>query len=175
MKDFVTLLQHRRSYRKFTSDKIELEDLKAILSAGLMSPTSKNQTAWHFVVVDDAAVLEKLSKSKARGSQFLKNVPLAIAIAADSSNNDCWIEDCSIAAISMQYQAMDLEIGSCWVQMRARTAADGTPADEMVQDLLDIPENMKVLCVIGFGYFEEKLPPHDDSNLKWDQVHQGKF
>ena len=51
----------RRSHRKFTEQEIDGEDVKLILRAALMSPTSKGQRAWQFVVVDDKTDLEKLS------------------------------------------------------------------------------------------------------------------
>ena len=53
MMSFKDLAQQRRSHRKFTNEEIDPEDLKLILRAALMSPTSKGQRAWQFVVVDD--------------------------------------------------------------------------------------------------------------------------
>ena len=58
MTDFKTLVQVRRSHRKFTDQEIDAEDVKMILRAALMSPTSKGQRAWQFVVVDDKMDLE---------------------------------------------------------------------------------------------------------------------
>ena len=67
------MAQQRRSHRKFTNEEIDPEDLKLILRAALMSPTSKSQRAWQFVVVDDKQDLEKLADAKNLGSQFLKD------------------------------------------------------------------------------------------------------
>ena len=120
MTSFKDLAQMRRSHRKFSSQEIDPEHLKLILRAALMSPTSKSQRAWQFVVVDDPLDIEKLSDAKNMGSQFLKGAPVAIAVLGDPMQNDCWVEDGSIAAISMQYQAEELGLGSCWIQMRGR-------------------------------------------------------
>ncbi len=38
-KEFKTLVQLRRSHRKFTNEEIDAEDLKLILRAALMAPT----------------------------------------------------------------------------------------------------------------------------------------
>jgi nitroreductase len=43
MKNFKDLAQIRRSHRKFTDEEISAEDVKLILRAALMSPTSKGQ------------------------------------------------------------------------------------------------------------------------------------
>ena len=61
MTAFKDLAQQRRSHRKFTDEEIDAEDLKLILRAALMSPTSKSQRAWQFVVVDDKLDIEKPS------------------------------------------------------------------------------------------------------------------
>ena len=49
--EFKDLVQLRRSHRKFTDEEIDGEDVKLILRAALMAPTSKGQRAWQFVVV----------------------------------------------------------------------------------------------------------------------------
>ena len=43
--DFKDLVQLRRSHRKFTDEEIDADDVKMILRAGLMAPTSKGQRA----------------------------------------------------------------------------------------------------------------------------------
>lgn len=173
MKDFKTLVGQRRSYRKFTTEEIDADDVTLILRAGLMAPSSMNRRNWHFVVVDDALDLEKIADAKEAGAQLIKGAPLAIAVVGDPLQNDCWVEDCSLAALSMQLQAEDLGLGSCWVQMRGRGLNDGTTADTVIRGVLDIPENYFVLCVLAIGHRAEELPAHDEEQLKWENVHVG--
>ena len=135
MTNFKDLAQLRRSHRKFTDEEIDAEDVRLIMRAALMSPTSKGQRAWQFVVVDDKMDLEKLSDAKDLGGQFIKGAPLAVVVLGDPVQNDCWVEDGAIAAISMQYQAEELGLGSCWVQMRGRGLSDGTTADTVSTSL----------------------------------------
>ena len=175
MEDFKTLAQMRRSHRKFTDQEIDADDVKLILRAALMAPTSKGQRAWQFVVVDDKMDLEKLSDAKDMGGQFIKGAPLAVVVLGDPVQNDGWVEDGSIAAISMQYQAEDLGLGSCWVQMRGRGLSDGTTADTVIRGILDIPENLSVLCIIAIGHKADERKPQNEEKLKWENVHVGKF
>lgn len=165
----------RRSYRKFTSEEVDPEAVKTIIRAALMSPTSKTRRAWHFIVVDDKLDIEKIADAKDAGAQLLKGAPLAIVVLGNPQENDCWIEDGSIAAISMQYQAEELGLGSCWVQMRDRGLSDGTSADEVLRGILDIPEEMCVLCVLAVGHKAEKRKPQDEEKLKWENVHIAKY
>lgn len=173
--DFKNLVQQRRSHRKFTAEEIDGEDVKMILRAGLMSPTSKGQRAWQFVVVDDKTDLEKLADAKDLGGAFIKDAAMAIVVLGDPMQNDCWVEDGSIAAISMQYQAEELGIGSCWVQMRGRGLTDGTTADEVIRGVLGIPDNMNCLCILALGHWTDERKPQDEEKLKWENVHLNKF
>lgn len=165
----------RRSYRKFTPEEVDPEAVKTIIRAALMSPTSKTRRAWHFIVVDDKLDIEKIADAKDAGAQLLKGAPLAIVVLGNPHENDCWIEDGSIAAISMQYQAEELGLGSCWVQMRDRGLSDGTSADEVLRGILDIPEEMRVLCVLAVGHKAEERKPQDEEKLKWENVHIAKY
>jgi hypothetical protein len=173
--DFKDLVQQRRSHRKFTAEEIDGEDVKMILRAGLMSPTSKGQRAWQFVVVDNKADLEKLSDAKDMGGAFIKDAAMAIVVLGDPMQNDCWVEDGSIAAITMQYQAEELGIGSCWVQMRGRGLSDGTTADMVIQGVLGIPENLSCLCVLALGRKADERKLQNEDKLKWENVHVDKF
>jgi nitroreductase len=175
MTNFKDLAQLRRSHRKFTEEEIDAEDVKLILRAALMAPTSKGQRGWQFVVVDDKTDLEKLSDAKDMGGQLIKVASLAVVVLGDPMQNDCWVEDGSIAAISMQYQAEELGLGSCWVQMRGRGLSDGTSADTVIRGILDIPENLNVLCVIAIGHKVEERKPQNEEKLKWENVHVGKY
>ena len=175
MKDFKELVQMRRSHRKFTEEEIDAENVRLILRAALMSPTSKGQRGWQFVVVDNKADLEKLSDAKDLGSQFLKGAPLAVVVLGDPLQNDCWVEDGSLAAIAMQYQAEDLGLGSCWIQMRGRGLSDGTSADTVIRGILNIPENLSCLCIIAFGHKADERKPQNEERLKWENVHIGKY
>ncbi len=175
MTDFKDLAALRRSHRKFTDEEIDAEDVRLIMRAALMSPTSKSVRAWHFILVDDKADLEKLADAKDLGGAFIKDAPLAIVVAGDPQQNDCWVEDASIAAISMQYQAEELGLGSCWVQMRGRGLSDGTMAEEVIRGILDMPENMSVLCVVAVGHKADERKPQNEDKLKWENVHIGKW
>lgn len=175
MNSFKDLVQTRRSYRSFSGEDISAEDVTLILRSALMSPTAKGQRSWQFVVVDDKTDLEKLADAKDFGGQFLKKAAMAVVVMGDPLQNDCWVEDCSIAAISMQYQAEDLGLGSCWAHIKGRGLSDGTSADDVVHGILGIPDNLRVLCIIGFGHKSESRKMQDEDALKWENVHIGKF
>ena len=170
MEDFKTLIQQRRSCRQFTEEEVSPEDLQVILRAALMSPTSRGQRDWHFAVVDNKSDIEKISDAKDIAGKFMKDAPLAIVVMGVPEDNDCWIEDCSVAAISMQYQIEELGLGSCWVQMRGRGLSDGHTANEVIHGILGLPDEYEVLCVLAIGHPTGKRRPHSEDVLKWENV-----
>lgn len=175
MESIHDLLLRRHSIRRYTSEKVDPEVVKTILEAALLAPTSKSSRCWQFVVVDDPEMLVKMSECKPAGAAPIKKCAFAVVVCADTSKSDMWIEDASIAAVFMQLQAADLGLGSCWVQIRDRYGADGTPADEVIQELLGIPETVPVECVVTFGHPDEERRPVDPSKLLWEKVHIGRW
>lgn len=175
MEDFKTLVQTRRSVRKFTDQEINPEDLQLILRAALMAPTSKSTRGWHFIVVDDKDILEKMSLCRPMGSQFLAEAKAAIVVLGDHEVTDVWVEDASIAAVTMQYQAADLGLGSCWCQVRNRFMNESESADNILRFLLRYPQNLVAECVIGIGYPAIERKPQNEDSLKWENVHIGTF
>ena len=175
MENLHNLLVCRHSIRKYTDQQVKPEDVQLILEAALLSPTSKSSRSWQFIVVEDKDILVRMSECKPAGAMPLKGCAFAVVVCADPAKSDAWIEDASIAAEMMQLQAADLGIGSCWIQIRDRYASDSTPSQEIIQELLEIPETLPVVCVMTFGYPAEERRPVDTSKLLWEKVHVGTW
>ncbi|AEH24570.1 nitroreductase family protein [Pyrococcus yayanosii] len=172
--EFFEVLRKRRSIRRFQDKEVPKELVKKLLEAAFLSPSSHNKRPWHFIVVDDREKLQKLSKAKP-GAAGLATASLAIVITADESRSDVWIEDASIAAEHIHLAAVALGLGSFWIQIRNRMHGEGKTAEEYVRELLDIPENYRVLCIIGVGYPAENKPPHGEEVFEWEKVSYNRF
>lgn len=175
MDSFATLIKNRRSTRKFTDQLLSPEQVEMILKAALMAPASKRKNPWQFVVVEDQEMLKKLAGCKPAGSSFLEGCALAVVVMANVMESDVWVEDASIASIYMQLQAEDLGLGSCWCQIRNRQTEDDTDANVYVRNLLNIPYQLEVLSIIGFGYKDQERKPFDEMHLQWEKIHLGTF
>ena len=97
MESFATLIQNRRSTRKFTEQLLSPEQVELILKAALMAPASKRSNPWQFVVVEDKEMLKKLAGCKKNGSAFLEGCALAVVVLANVMESDVWIEDASVS------------------------------------------------------------------------------
>lgn len=175
MNSLQQILINRRSVRQYTDRPLDPQDVRTILEAALLSPTGKNKRPWHFVCVDDRETLLKLSKCKGYGASTVGRATLAIAVCIDVTESSTWVEDGSIAAAYMMLQACELGLGSCWIEINGRLAEDGTPAEDVVSELLNLPEQIQPLCFVTLGYPAEERKPQNVEKLLWERVHIGKF
>lgn len=169
---FIDLVKTRRSMRKFTDDRVTDEELKELMRAALMAPSSKGSHCWEFAVVEDAAVLSQLSTCKQVGSAFLAEAPMAIVVLADPQVSDVWIEDASVASTMLLLQAEDLGLGACWVQIRDRKDENGVPAEEIVRRILGIPEHLRILSIVAVGRKGMERKPFNEDRLLWNKIHK---
>lgn len=170
----IDLLRKRRSIRKFTNDPVDGHLIELLVEALLRAPSSRNINPWEFIVVDDRQLLTELAAAKQHGSTFLRDAPLGIVVCADRTKSDVWVEDCSIAAILVQLTAQSLGLGSCWAQIRNRQHAGDSTAEAFVQQLLGLPEQLAVECIIGIGKPAEKRRGLAASKLQLSKVrHNG--
>jgi nitroreductase len=172
---FMSLLQKRRSIRRFLDQPVEKEKVEALVEAALRAPSSRGVNPWEFVVVSDRSMLERLAKAKEHGSSFLKDAPLGIVVCADSKKSDVWVEDASIATIIIQLTAESLGLGSCWIQVRERPHSKDRSAQDYVAELLHLPPAVMVEAMVAVGYPAEIKPPHSREKLLWLQAHSGTF
>lgn len=165
------ILRMRRSIRRYEDREIEEEKIDLLKEAALRSPTSRGINPWRFFFVRDRARLEALSAAKESGSSFLKGAPLGVVVCAEEGESDVWVEDCSIASIILQLTGLSLGLGSCWIQIRQRMHSEGVSAEEHVRSVLGLPEDMKVLSIIAFGYPGEFRPPVPREELEFEKIY----
>jgi nitroreductase len=127
------------------------------------------------VVVTDEALLEKLSVAKPQGAAFVKDAPVALVVCGDPSISGLWVEDCSIAAVTMQYAAHALGLGSRWAQMKGNNFDEGTTSTQYIAKLLDLPENLTVECIIAIGYPGEEMVAYKKEELRFDKVSYNRY
>ena len=172
---FLSLIEKRRSIRKFKDQQVEDEKIETLVEAALRSPSSMGRNPWEFIVIDDLDYLIKLSQSKPHGSAFLKRAPLGIVVCGDPTKCDVWVEDCSIASIFIHLAAESLGLGSCWIQIRERMHNEEQTAGEYISQILSIPEHLEVESIMAVGYPDEQKPGHKKEDLLYDCVHRNTY
>jgi nitroreductase len=127
-----------RSYRP---DPVPPDVVARIVEAGRLTASSMNRQPWHFVVVEDKAMLQQLA-GLAKTGPYIAEAPLAIVVAVEKESR-FGVSDGSRAIQSMVLAAWAEGVGSNWVGFRGL---------EEIRALLHIPAEYEILAVLPFGY-----------------------
>jgi nitroreductase len=131
----------RRSIRAYTKKRIPTPVLNNILEAGRQAPSAGNRQPWHFIAITDEEIKQKLSWG--RVNWFIEDAPLTIVGCATTETGNWSIMDTTIALQNMVIAAWAMDVGSCWL---------GAFKEGDVKQLLNIPDNWKVVALVTFGY-----------------------
>lgn len=172
---FLDLISSRRSIRRFKDKPVEKEKTDGLIEAALRSFSSRGFNPWQFIVIDDPAILDTLSKAKAHGSSFLKNAPIGIVVCADTTITDVWVEDTSIATTFIHLAAHDMGLGSCWIQIRKREYSSLKSSDTYVKEVLKIPDTISIESIVAVGYPDEAKKGHPKDSLQFNKVYFNSY
>lgn len=153
----------RTSIRKYKAKPVEDAKIETMLRAAMAAPTAVNKQPWHFVVVTDKEMLNKLAGEGRRGD-MLRNAPLAIVVCGDMSKalegkgREYWIQDTSAATENLLLAAHALGLGAVWTGQ--------WPMEDRYQHtmkVLGMPDTIIPLGTMIIGYPDEQPTPKD----KW--------
>ncbi len=151
--------------RSYQDKPIPVEAIHRIVEAAHLTGSSMNRQPWHFIVVDDRAMLRKLGAT-AKSGAYIAEAALAVVVAIEEDSPFA-VSDASRAIQSMMLTAWDEGIGSNWV---------GFHGLEAVNPLLSIPDGLDVLAIIPFGYPTETLGKGQKERKPFAEViHYGHF
>jgi nitroreductase len=180
--DVLEAIESRRSIRKYREEPVPQELTRRILEAARLAPSTSNTQSWKFKVVTDAGMKRRLKEAALgqkfveeapvviaccldleafaeRGRQTVKllmrgvrpSLEMAVRFVRQGKGKEFDPErviingaiNVSIATEHMVLAATSLGLGTCWVR------AFDAPA---VEELLEVPEGIKVLTLLTLGY-----------------------
>lgn len=143
----------RRSIRKFTGEVVSENDIETIIKAGSYAPTAENKQPWHYIVIREPKMLEKISECHPR-AKMLPKAGCGIIVCGDKeiqSQVGFLIEDCSAAIENMMLAAHGLGLGSVWCGLYP--AINFT---KPIKRLFELPQNIIPVGMIAVGYVDEE-------------------
>lgn len=129
--------------RQFQDRPIPAEIVEQIIESARLTGSSRNLQPWHFVVVQSGATLREMG-ALATSGPYIAQAPLAVVVLIEESSFA--VSDASRAIQSMVLTAWEAGIGSNWVGFLDFGGL------EDVKPLLGIPDRLKVLAIVPFGY-----------------------
>jgi nitroreductase len=112
----------RRSIRKYTGGRINEEDIQSFVKAGMYAPSANNKRPWHFIIVDDRNILERIMAVHPY-SAMLSEASHAILICGDErlQNGPMYYPlDCSAATQNILLAAHAMGFGAVWLAVHPR-------------------------------------------------------
>lgn len=163
--DLKILAKQRRSYRRFSKEKISREKITEILEIANWAPSAKNQHPVNWIVVDNTEVLDnimnvilefckqtgrspELISEYERGNNPVLGINSSVLIGycmEDALNPAC---DTSIALTTVELLMQAEGIGTCWGGYLARYANEIPKC----RKLIGLPEDATIYAALLFGH-----------------------
>jgi nitroreductase len=146
--DVSEVIQKRRSVRSYEPTPVPVEKLKTILEAARLAPSAGNIQPWRFIVVIDAYKRSRIARG-CRYGHFLAESPVVIVGCGDQKASPRWYAgDTCIAMENIVLAATGEGLGTCWI---------GAFNENVIREMLKIPNHLKVIALLALGYPKEKL------------------
>ncbi|GAG71843.1 unnamed protein product [marine sediment metagenome] len=153
MKQFTSLMdliEKRKSIRSYKPQHVEEEKLNYILQAFRKAPSAKNLQPWKLIIVKDKKKISDLSIA-CNNQTFLSEAPILIVACAKEDEAygvmggymNSYPIDIALALEHLILAATEKGLGTCWI---------GAFKEKLVKDLLDVPDNVRVVAITPVGY-----------------------
>lgn len=159
----------RRSVRQYTDQPVAEQDVKDLLTAAMAAPSAGNAKPWHFIVINERAILDEIPKFH-QYAAALKQAPMAILVCADQTlekYKGYWVQDCAAATENILIAATAKDLGTVWLGVYPNE-------DRMMKlrELLTIPENITPFSLVAVGHPKEDKEPvrqYDQSRVHYNR------
>ena len=156
--DAIEAIMTRRSVRRFRDAPVPEQVVRTLLEAAMAAPSAGDQRDWHFVVIDDRSLLERVPDVHPYAS-MVPDAPLAILVCGDLSREShagYWVQDCAAATENLLLAARALGLGAVWLGVY--------PREDRVaglRRLLSLPEHVVPLALVPVGHPAQDQGPED--------------
>ncbi len=169
----VEIIQTRASVRQFTMQKPTEEQIDTLLRCAFSAPTAMNKQPWHFMVIDEPALLQKIGESfpysRVANNCQVCFVPCGdMTLALEGNSKDFWIQDVSAATENLLLAAHAMGLGAVWTGLYPDVERVG-----LLRELLGLPDHIVPLCIVPVGYPAEQ--PAVKDKYKAERIHRNEW
>lgn len=168
--DALECLHTRRSIRQYTEEPVSDADIGTILDAAMIAPSAGNAQPWHFIVVRNKEVLQKLSTVHPYVGMAAR-APLGVVVCAnidEGKYEGLWVQDCSAATQNLLLGAQAVGLGSVWTAVYPFEDRVGA-----LKEIFGLPEKVIPFSLVLLGYGKDKQERKSRYNAA--KVHQEKW
>jgi len=144
--DRLDLIKKRRSIRKYTAQAVTDEQIQQLLEAAMAAPSGNNVQSWEFVVVRDPDLKRQLAQTH-RWGYMAADAAAVFVVCGNERASHHWVADASAATQNLLLAVTALDLGAVWVGIYP-----GADREAYVRQVLAIPDEIRVLCLVPIGY-----------------------
>jgi len=160
-------IETRRSVRKYANRAVDDATIEHILESGRVAPSGSNTQPWHFIVIRNEEIKERVARVS-HDQRWMLSAPVFIACVADirsrlSTREEVILDeespqfelkqiirDTAIAIEHLVLEATALGLGTCWVAWFRQNE---------VRPVLEIPKDKFLVAILTVGYAEDEPRP----------------
>ena len=161
----------RRSIRKYTGEKIDDDKIISLIRAGMYAPSANNTRPWHFIVVDDREMINKIMNFHPYSS-MLSKASHAIVVCGDEKLQNgpgYYVLDCSAATQNILLAAHGLGLGAVWLGIEPRSDRKNT-----VKEIFGLPEHVQPVSIISVG-IPVSIPDKIPNRFEEDKIRKNRW
>ncbi|MDD5503292.1 MAG: nitroreductase family protein [Candidatus Thermoplasmatota archaeon] len=153
--EFFDVISTRRSVRGYKDAPVEEEKIVKCLETARLAPSWKNGQCWNLIVVRDKEKIKAMAHPIV--NPWLPQAPCVIVACADPKKSgerdgrQYYLVDTGIAMEHLVLAAAAQGLGTCWI---------GIYDEAKIKEMLQIPEEMRVVALTPLGY------PDEENNLR---------
>lgn len=168
--ELIEAILNRRSVRKYKNKNIEDDKIMNLLKAAMYAPSARNYQPWHFIVISEREVLDKVPAVHPY-AEMIYGAPLAILICGDRKlepMDEYLAIDCAAAIQNILLTAHDLDLGAVWLGVYHRS-------ERMrgLSELVGLPDNVIPVSLVVVGYPDENIEKPE--RFKKERIHYNSW
>jgi nitroreductase len=172
MNEFLQLIKNRRSIRQYKQEQVKDPEIQAIMEAAILAPNAMNQQKWHFAVIQNKEMLDKIvsvikenmcnsgveflaERARMADSNPFYGAPTVVYITAEERAKFA-ATDGALAAENIALAAAALNIGT---NIQASPGfLFASPAGVALKKEMGIPDGYAYVCNVTIGYPDGPQP-----------------
>jgi len=165
----IQAILERRSIRSYGPEPVEKSKIDILLKSAMYAPSARNEQPWHFIVIDDRDLLERLEAAHPYAS-MLPGASHAILVCGDQElelSMNYWPVDCSNATQNLLLAAHAIGLGAVWLGVYPRQERQ-----DAIRDIFKLPGHVHPFSLVSIGYPAEKkdIPERfREDRIRWNQ------
>lgn len=150
--DVMSAIEKRREITSFKQEAVSAEILEQLVRALYLAPSGNNLPSRESIVVTDRDMLNQLSTTTPY-MKWLEQAAVGFVITGNPELSKYWLQDATIAGSFLWLASTSFQLGAAWGAVyHSEDAEESKRRESSVRELLNIPQSLRVIAIIGVGH-----------------------